>query len=77
MDGYGGKILRVNLTTGKITKEQTPVDVARDFIGGRGFGAYYLFKEVPQGADPLGSRKQIDHLKWTHVRFNDPWCREV
>ena len=43
MNGYGGKILRVNLTTGKITKEQTPVDVARDFIGGRGFGAYYLF----------------------------------
>ena len=59
MDGYGGKILRVNLTTGKITKEQTPVDVARDFIGGRGFGAYYLFKEVPQGADPLGPENKL------------------
>jgi aldehyde:ferredoxin oxidoreductase len=59
MNGYGGKILRVNLTTGKITKEQTPVDVARDFIGGRGFGAYYLYKEVPQGADPLGPDNKL------------------
>ena len=59
MNGYGGKILRVNLTTGKIAKEQTPVEVARDFIGGRGFGAYFLFKEVPQGADPLGPQNKL------------------
>jgi len=59
MNGYGGKILRVNLSTGKIAKEQTPVDVARDFIGGRGFGAYYLYKEVPQGADPLGPENKL------------------
>ncbi|HBG75030.1 MAG: hypothetical protein A2X25_04515 [Chloroflexi bacterium GWB2_49_20] len=59
MNGYGGKILRVNLTTGKITKEQTPADVARDFIGGRGFGAYFLYKEVPQGADPLGPDNKL------------------
>ncbi|MFH2038256.1 MAG: aldehyde ferredoxin oxidoreductase family protein [Chloroflexota bacterium] len=59
MNGYGGKILRVNLTTGKIAKEPTPVEVARDFIGGRGFGAYFLFKEVPQGADPLGPQNKL------------------
>ena len=59
MNGYGGKILRVNLTTGKITKEPTPVEVTRDFIGGRGFGAYYLYKEVPQGADPLGPHNKL------------------
>jgi len=59
MNGYGGKILRVNLTTGKITKEQTPIDVARDFIGGRGFGAYFLYKEVPRGADPLGPDNKL------------------
>jgi aldehyde:ferredoxin oxidoreductase len=59
MNGYGGKILRVNLTTGKFTKEQTPADVARDFIGGRGFGAYFLYKEVPRGADPLGPENKL------------------
>lgn len=59
MDGYGGQILRVNLTAGKITKEPTPPDVVRDFIGGRGFGAYFLFKEVPTNADPLGPANKL------------------
>ncbi|MDP3184166.1 MAG: aldehyde ferredoxin oxidoreductase family protein [Anaerolineales bacterium] len=59
MNGYGGNILRVNLTEGKISKEPTPPEVARDFIGGRGFGAYFLFKEVPRGADPLGAQNKL------------------
>lgn len=59
MNGYGGNILRVNLTSGKITKEPTPRDLARDFIGGRGFGAYFLFKEVPKNADPLGPENKL------------------
>ena len=59
MNGYGGRILRINLSTGKISKEPTPADIARDFIGGRGFGAYYLFKEVPKGADPLGPENKL------------------
>ena len=57
--GYGGSILRVNLTTGKITKTQTPAELARDFVGGRGFGAYFLFKEVPKNADPLGPENKL------------------
>jgi aldehyde:ferredoxin oxidoreductase len=59
MNGYGGIILRINLTTGVIDKEPTPAQVTRDFIGGRGFGAYFLFKEVPKGADPLGSENKL------------------
>jgi aldehyde:ferredoxin oxidoreductase len=59
MNGYGGNILRVNLTTGKITKELTPADVARDFIGGRGFGIYFITKEVPVHADPLGPENKL------------------
>lgn len=59
MNGYGGKILRVNLTTGAVTREPTPPDVARDFIGGRGFGIYFLLKEVPRGADPLGPENKL------------------
>ncbi len=59
MNGYGGSILRVNLTKGEVTKEPTPADVARDFIGGRGFGIYFLFKEVPKGADPLGPKNKL------------------
>jgi aldehyde:ferredoxin oxidoreductase len=59
MNGYGGNILRVNLTTGKITKEPTPLDMVRDFIGGRGFGACLLYKEVPKRADPLGPENKL------------------
>ena len=59
MNGYGGKILRVNLTTGTITKESTPPDLARDFIGGRGFGINFLLKEVPKRADPLGPDNKL------------------
>jgi len=59
MNGYGGRILRVDLTKGTITKEPTPSDVARDFIGGRGFGIYFLHKEVRQGADPLGPENKL------------------
>jgi aldehyde:ferredoxin oxidoreductase len=59
VNGYGGSILRVDLTTGKISKQSTPAELARDFIGGRGFGAYFLFKEVPRGADPLGPENKL------------------
>jgi aldehyde:ferredoxin oxidoreductase len=59
MNGYGGTILRVNLTDGKITKELTPAQLARDFIGGRGFGIYFLFKEVHKSADPLGPENKL------------------
>lgn len=59
MNGYGGNILHVNLTTGQIKKEPTSVEVARDYLGGRGFGIYYLLKEVPKGADPLGPENKM------------------
>ncbi len=59
MNGYAGKILRVNLTNGTFSKEPTPADLARDFIGGRGFGIYFLLKEVPKGIDPLGPENKL------------------
>ncbi len=59
MNGYGGNILRVDLTNGKWTKEPTPPEMARDWLGGRGFGAYLLYKEVPKGADPLGPENKL------------------
>jgi aldehyde:ferredoxin oxidoreductase len=54
MKGYAGKVLRVNLTTGKIWTEEPPESFYRRYIGGQGFVGYYLLKEVPKGADPLG-----------------------
>lgn len=59
MNGYGGSIIRINLTTGQVTRHQTPAELARAFIGGRGFGIYFLFREVPKGADPLGPENKL------------------
>ncbi len=54
MNGYTGKILRVDLSTGQIAVEEPPESFYRRYLGGNGFIAYYLLKEVPRGADPLG-----------------------
>jgi aldehyde:ferredoxin oxidoreductase len=59
MNGYAGNILRVNLSNAKISKEPTPAQMARNFIGGRGFGIYLLTKEVPKNADPLGPQNKL------------------
>ncbi len=57
--GYTGKILRVNLTEQTAKEEALPQDVARDFIGGAGFGIKYLFDEVKGGTDPLGPDNKL------------------
>ena len=53
MNGWCGKILRVDLTTGKISEEELDPKIARDYIGGRGLGIYYLNKEMDARADAL------------------------
>jgi aldehyde:ferredoxin oxidoreductase len=59
MKGYNGKILRVNLTTGKCTSEEPPEDFFSRYIGGRGFVIHTLLKEVPKGADPFGPENKL------------------
>ncbi|MGD9223175.1 MAG: aldehyde ferredoxin oxidoreductase family protein, partial [Desulfobacteraceae bacterium] len=53
MHGWMGKILRVNLTTGKCSAEPLDPTVAKDYIGGRGLGIYYMNKELDPKCDPL------------------------
>ena len=47
--GYLGKILRVDLTRGLIRTEELAPRIADQYLGGSGFGAYYLAREVPPG----------------------------
>lgn len=51
--GYTGKILRVNLTEQTFSEEAVTEKLAKQFIGGAGFGLKYLFDEVPAGTEPL------------------------
>lgn len=51
--GYVGKILRVDLSNGKISSEDLNEEWTRMFIGGKGLGAKYLFEEAKPKVDPL------------------------
>lgn len=57
--GYAGKILKVNLTTGKASEEVLSAEYIRMFIGGRGLAAKILFDELKANIDPLGPDNKI------------------
>lgn len=46
-------LLRCNLDSGKISKEEIPQEVLVKYIGGRGLGVKYISDEVSPGVDPL------------------------
>lgn len=54
MNGYQGKILFVDLTNGTLTDEPLNEKYARDFIGGTGLAARYLYDMIDDKTDPLG-----------------------
>ena len=54
-----GKILRINLSSGEHSFEDIPETLAKEFIGGRGFGAKILFDELPKGVDPLSPENKL------------------
>ena len=59
MSGYFGKLLRVDLTEGKISEEEIPEQWVKDYLGGAGLATRYLWDEVPQDADPLGPENKL------------------
>jgi len=59
MYGWMGKILRVNLTNGKISKEDLSPEAAKNFVGGRGLGAKYLFDEINPKVDALSPENKL------------------
>lgn len=59
MAGYCGKILRINLDTGEINKEDLDLELAKKFIGGRGLGTYFLSEEIDPAIEPLDRANKI------------------
>lgn len=57
--GYMGKVLRVNLTTKKISLEELTEQIAKAYMGGAGFGIKFLFDEVPGNCNPLGEENKL------------------
>ena len=56
------KFLRVNLSSGTCTIEDVPHQVRNFWVGGRGFGAKYLYDELSPGIDPLGPNNKVFFL---------------
>ncbi|MDY0242062.1 MAG: aldehyde ferredoxin oxidoreductase [Rhodospirillaceae bacterium] len=56
-NGWAGNILRVNLSTGAISVEDTLKYKA--FIGGTGFGYKIMYDEVPPGTKPFDEANKI------------------
>lgn len=54
MNGYIGKILHVDLSTGELWDEPLNEKYARAFVGGSGLAARYLYDMVDADTDPLG-----------------------
>ncbi|MDA3948898.1 MAG: aldehyde ferredoxin oxidoreductase family protein [Spirochaeta sp.] len=56
---YMGKLIRVNLTSGKISYEDTPMDLARKYIGGRGLGSRIFINEVDPKVDAFSPENKL------------------
>lgn len=59
IQGYMGKILFADLSTGKLIDETPEESLYRDFIGGYGIGASILYNRQKGGVDPLGPESML------------------
>ncbi len=57
-----GQLLRINLSTGQVSIEDVSAEARENFIGGRGLGINYLFREIQAGIDPLGAENKLIFL---------------
>ncbi len=64
--GYMGKILRIDLSTGKISEEELPPEnVLREYLGCYGLGLWFLYREYLPGIRATDSRNPL-------IFFNGP-----
>ena len=59
MASWTGKLLRVDLTSGRSSVEQIPEEWLREYIGGRGLADRYLFDELDPTVDPLAPENKL------------------
>ena len=77
-NGYNGRILHVDLHE-RITKlEPLTVDVAQSFVGGKGLGAYLLYRELVPHLDPLDPGNvcimAVGPLTGSQMQTSGRWC---
>ncbi|CAG0966026.1 partial putative oxidoreductase YdhV, partial [Anaerolineae bacterium] len=60
--GYTGKLLKIDLTTGKVQESDEHLRYTHDFIGGRGLGSRLLWETLSAGTDPLAPENPLMFL---------------
>lgn len=53
MNGWMGRVLRIDLTHGTVREEQSDAQAWSRYLGGRGYGARVLYDETGPSTDPL------------------------
>jgi aldehyde:ferredoxin oxidoreductase len=59
MDGWSGKVLRVDLSKGQWEDEELDIDLAQEYLGGRGLATKVFFDEVDANVDPLSPENKL------------------
>ena len=59
LNGYGGHILRVDLTSGSIHREKIDPAYMLNVIGGRGLNSTRLYEELQRDCDPLTAENML------------------
>jgi len=54
-----GRILRVDLSSGDLRIEELDEGTRRSYLGGRGFGVLFLYRENPVGVEPLSPGNRL------------------
>jgi aldehyde:ferredoxin oxidoreductase len=62
MNAYLGRILHVDLTRGEMRDEPLNEDFARNYVGGSGLAARYLYDVLDAHTDPLGPENPLFFL---------------
>jgi len=74
---YQGRILKIDLSTLSFEFEYISEDIIKQYLGGRGLGAYLLHKLVPEKADPLGEENQIIFTAGLTSGINFPYSSKI
>jgi aldehyde:ferredoxin oxidoreductase len=59
VQGIANKILRVDLSSGRIVVDEPEESFYRTYLGGAGFVSYFLLKEAPQGIDAFSPDNKL------------------
>jgi aldehyde:ferredoxin oxidoreductase len=59
LGGYTGKLLEVDLSNKRVETTELDIDIAKKFIGGKGYGAKLLWDRIEAETDPLSPENPL------------------